>query len=348
MVAVPPDGRPWPLPGAISPGKRKLAEWLVACYNPCNMKATSRRDFLRSSLPAGLALTGLGLGAPRLAAIEPFKRPGAPRLKLSLAAYSFRQFFKDNKDAGGAATDKKIDLFQFIDFCAEHGCDGTELTSYYFPPDVNDDYLLRIRRHAFLRGVAVSGTAVGNTFTLPVGEKRDQQITGVKRWIDRAALMGAPHIRIFAGNAPSDISLTQARTLCIGAIEECCDYAGQKGIILGLENHGGIVTEPADLLEIVRAVKSPWFGINLDTGNFRTADPYADLARCAPYAVNVQVKTEISKRGQPKGPADLARLVQIVREANYQGYVALEYEAAEDPWKAVPETLEKLGALLKT
>jgi sugar phosphate isomerase/epimerase len=159
--------------------------------------------------------------------------------------------------------------------------------------------------------------------------------------------MGAPHIRIFAGNAQGGISPTQAKTLAIGAIEECCDYAGQKGIVLGLENHGGIVADPADLLEIVRAVKSPWFGINLDTGNFNTADPYADLARCAPYAVNVQVKTEITKRGQKKEAADLARLVQIVRDANYQGYVALEYEAAEDPWKAVPETLEKLGALLK-
>jgi sugar phosphate isomerase/epimerase len=311
------------------------------------MNATSRRRFLRSSLHAGAVLTGLGLGASRVVGIEPFKRTGTPRLKLSLAAYSFRQFFQDSKDAGGTPAEKKIDLFQFIDFCAEHGCDGTELTSYYFPPDVNDDFLLRVRRHAFLRGVAVSGTAVGNTFTLPVGEKRDQEIAGVKRWIDRAAVLGAPHIRIFAGNAPGGMSLGQAKSLCIGAIEECCEYAGKKGVMLGLENHGGIVAEPADLLEIVRAVKSPWFGINLDSGNFRTADPYADLAKCAPYAVNVQIKTEIQARGQPKGLADLARLIRIVRGANYQGYVALEYEAAEDPWKAVPETLARLGALMK-
>jgi len=311
------------------------------------MNATSRRDFFRVSLPASLGVTGIGLSAARLCAIEPFRRSGGPRLRLSLAAYSFRDYFKNNKDADGTAEEKKIDLFQFVDFCAEHGCDGTELTSYYFPADVNEDYLLRLRRHAFLRGIAVSGTAVGNTFTLPVGEKRDREIAGVKRWIDRAAVLGAPHIRIFAGNAQGGISLTQAKTLCIGAIEECCEYAGQRGIILGLENHGGIVAEPADLLEIARAVKSPWFGINLDTGNFHTADPYADLAKCAPYAVNVQVKTEITRRGQKKEPADLAGLVQIVRDANYQGYVALEYEAAEDPWKAVPETLEKLGLLLQ-
>jgi sugar phosphate isomerase/epimerase len=310
------------------------------------MNTSSRRSFLRTSIHAGAALAGLGLSASRVAAIEPFRRPGPPRLKLSLAAYSFRQFLKDSKDASGAPEARRIDLFQFIDYCAAQGCDGAELTSYYFPPDVDDDFLLRIRRHAFLRGVAVSGTAVGNTFTLPVGEKRDQEIASVKRWVDRAAVLGAPHIRVFAGN-PGGMSPTQAKTLTIGALEECCDYAGKRGVFLGLENHGGIVAEPADLLEIVRAVKSPWFGINLDTGNFHTADPYADLALCAPYAVNVQVKTEISARGQKKGPADLDRLVRILREANYEGYVALEYEAAEDPWKAVPETLARMGALLR-
>ena len=74
-------------------------------------------------------------------------------------------------------------------------------------------------------------------------------------------------------------------------------------------------------------------------GNFHPADPYAALARGAPYAVNVQVKVEIQARGQPKRPADLARLVQLVRDSGYQGYVALEYEAAEDPWAAVPAVL---------
>src|SRR5204862_43593 len=110
--------------------------------------------------------------------------------------------------------------------------------------------------------------------------------------------------------------------------------------------HGGIVAEADAVLALVKAVKSPWFGINLDTGNFVTEDPYGDLAKCAPYAVNVQWKTEIQKRGKTKEPADLARLVQILRDAKYQGYVTLEYEAAEDPWKAVPDALKKMRALL--
>jgi sugar phosphate isomerase/epimerase len=305
-----------------------------------------RRDFLTT---ATVSLAGLTLAGLRAAAIEPFQRSGQPRLQLSLAAYSFRQFFKDGQPgrvAVAAEGGKRIDLFDFIDYCAEQGCAGTELTSYYFPKELDDALLLRLKRHAFLRGVAISGSAVGNTFTHPKGDKRDAEIAGVKKWIDHAAVLGAPHIRVFAGNLQKGSTLDDAKRLAIAGLEECCDHAGKKGVFLGLENHGGIVAEPNDLLEIVRAVKSPWAGINLDTGNFHTDDPYADLAHCTPYAVNVQIKSEIQPRNAKKEAADLARLVKILREGNYQGFVALEYEAAEDPWQAVPPLLKQLKGLM--
>jgi sugar phosphate isomerase/epimerase len=298
------------------------------------MKKVSRRRFLGTSMATAVVLPTIWPA-------------GAARLRLSLAAYSFRDYFKTASSAPkGGAADRTLDLFQFIDYCAAQGCEGTELTSYYFPTDADEAYLLRIRRHAFLRGISISGTAVGNTFTWSRGAKRDQEMAHVKLWIDRAALMGAPHIRIFAGNRQEGMSLAESKAICIETIKECCDYAGRQGIFLGLENHGGIVAEPDDLLEIVRAVDSPWFGINLDTGNFHTPDPYADLARCAPYAVNAQVKVEIQARGRSKEAADLARLIQILRESRYQGYVALEYEAAADPWVAVPPALRELKALM--
>jgi sugar phosphate isomerase/epimerase len=312
------------------------------------MQTLTRRNFLKTTLQTGFALSGLGLvETPPLIAVEPIKRAGAPRLLLSLAAYSFRDYFKDanGKRNGTAEPGKQLDLFGFIDYCAEHGCQGTELTSYYFPPDVNHDFLIKIKQRAFLRGIDISGTAVGNTFTVPSGAKRDQEIASVKRWIDHAAVMGAPHIRIFAGAAPASMSRDDATRLCISAIEECCDYAGGKGIFLGLENHGGIVSTAEEILEIVGAVKSPWLGINLDTGNFHTDDPYADLVKIAPYAVNVQMKGEVHPRGKANEPADLARLVKILRDANYQGYVALEYESKEEPWTAVPRLLKQMKEL---
>ncbi|MCW5559844.1 MAG: sugar phosphate isomerase/epimerase, partial [Verrucomicrobiae bacterium] len=122
---------------------------------------------------------------------------------------------------------------------------------------------------------------------------------------------------------------------------------GRHGIFLGIENHGGIVAEADALLDIVRSVKSPWVGINLDTANFHTEDPYADLAKCAPYAVNVQFKGKVSRRGQPQAEdADFARTFQILKDARYQGWVALEYEMAEDPWKRVPALLAEMRPYL--
>jgi sugar phosphate isomerase/epimerase len=284
---------------------------------------------------------------PAVRAIPPLSRSGSPRLLLGLAAYSFRDYFKDTDAQGGKAAPegRPMDMFQFVDYCADHGCNGAELTSYYFPSDVTSEYLLRLKRHAFLRGIAVSGSAIGNTFTHPPGAKRAEEIARTKQWIDRAAILGAPHIRVFAGSTQGN-SKDEAKKLCIAALEECAEYAGTKGVLLGLENHGGIVAEADDLLEIVQAVKNPWIGVNLDTGNFHTDHPYADLERCAPYAINVQFKVEIQKRGGPKEQADLLRVVKIMRDANYQGYFTLEYEAAEDPKAAVPRHLKKMREVL--
>jgi sugar phosphate isomerase/epimerase len=293
----------------------------------------SRRVFLKTST---FSLASIGAICPNILAVEPIERTGPARLQLSLAAYSFRKYFSKSST-------KPLNMFQFIDFCAQHGCVGTELTSYYFPKDLTNEYLLKIRKHAFLRGISISGTAVGNTFTHRPGPKRTEQILMVKQWINHAAVMGAPHIRIFAGKIQQGMSLTEAKKLCIEAIEECADYAGKKGIFLGIENHGGIVAEAGDLLDIVRAVDSPWVGVNLDTGNFHTEDPYKDLALCAPFAVNVQVKVEIRRKGQVKAePTDLSRIVQLLKNANYQGYVALEYEAQPDPWVQVPLWLKRM------
>ena len=239
-----------------------------------------------------------------------------------------------------------MDFTKFLDFCAAHGCDGAELTSYYFPADVSDAMLLAVRRHAFLRGVSVTGTAVGNTFALPDGPELEKEKAGVRQWIDRAAVLGAPHIRVFAGSAKG-IDEAAARKQVIRSLEELGSYAATKGVWLGVENHGGVVATPDGLLEIVRAVQSPAVGINLDTGNFHGVDPYADLERCVPWAVNVQVKVEMRPAGAKAAePADLTRLCGMLKSAGYQGWVTLEYEARPDPFVAVPEHLKALRAAM--
>ena len=317
------------------------------------MNTVTRRDFLKLSAAASVAatlapsFTTTASAAAAPAGANPFQRTGKPRLLLSLAAYSFRDTFPimrgkpNTKVAAGQGTD----MFKFIDYCAAHGCDGAELTSYFFAEE-SDDYLLKLRRHAFLRGVAISGTAIGNNFSLPPGPKLTVEIATTKKWIDRAALLGAPHIRVFAGNIPKDaknFTRAEADKVVIKSLEEVGDYAAKKGVFLGLENHDSIGSA-ATLLPMVKAVNNPWVGINLDSGNFRTDDPYKDFAECVPYSLNVQFKVEIHA-GKTNVPADLKRFTKILRDGGYQGWIALEYEAKESPAVAVPRYLAEMKAL---
>jgi sugar phosphate isomerase/epimerase len=311
------------------------------------MKNVSRRNFIKFSTTAGLAaatlpMTNLAFAA---SAPNPFNRTGPARLRLSLAAYSFRENFPLMRGKANAkmAPARKTDMFKFIDYCAEHGCDGAELTSYFFDSE-SDDYMLQLKRHAYLRGVAISGTAIGNNFSHPKGEKLSAEIAATKKWIDRAALMGAPHIRVFAGVQPKDFPRAEADKMVIASLEECCEYAGKRGVFLGLENHDSIGSA-ATLIPMVKAVKSPWIGINLDSGNFRTEDPYKDFAECVPYAVNVQYKVEVHDGPSKKKDADLKRFTKLLRDGGYQGWVALEYEAKEDSAVAVPRLLKEMKAL---
>lgn len=297
----------------------------------------TRRGFLSCAAAAGLA----PVLSPRLAsASDPIGRTRPGRLKLSLAAYSYRNLLQ--------GPDKKMDLFDFVNLGADMGLDAVEPTSYYFPPDADAAYMHRLRLHAFRLGLDISGTAIGNNFCLPEGPERDKQIELARTWIDHAAAMHAPVIRIFAGNVPKGDNEEAAIARAVAGIEEVLPYAAERGVCLALENHGGVTATPAQLLKIVHAVKDPAgnFGINFDSGNFHTADPYADLAEIAPYALNAQVKTEISRDNKTKEPADLGRIVQILRDAKYSGYVALEYEADDDPLKAIPGYIKQLRELI--
>ncbi|MFO0879157.1 MAG: TIM barrel protein [Gemmataceae bacterium] len=295
------------------------------------MSAISRRAFVQAAL-----VSGAGLVTPSAWAIDPIRRKGKPRFTLSLAAYSFHRYLNLKR-----STPPEMTLEEFIDLGGRLGLPAVELTAYYFPR-TSDEYLKEIASRCSRLGLSVSGTAVGNNFCLKDSDKLRAEINMVRRWTEHSALLGAKTMRIFAGTVGKGDSETEARKRCIDAIQEACEYAARHKVILALENHGGITSTPEQMLAIVEAIKSDWFGVNLDTGNFHTADPYADLARIAPYAVVAQVKTEIAPRGKKKEDADLGRLVEILRKVNFQGYVALEYEALEDPRTAVPRHLKEL------
>lgn len=296
-------------------------------------RTLSRRSVLSSgALAATASIAGSVIGSKNVSAATAKGAP-AKNMHISCAAYSMRDIIEKGE----------MDVFGFIDMCADMECAGTELTSYYFKENFDGKYLRELRRRAFNQGVTVSGTAIRNNFCRPDGPAKQNDIDHVRRWIDYAAELYAPHIRIFAGNMPKDAKKEDGIKWVADGVRKCLDHAAEVGVFLGLENHGGITARAADHLAICDAVgEHPWFGINLDTGNYRT-NPYQELAMSAPRAVNVQIKVEVfTGPNGTKELADLERFRDILVNAGYKGWVVLEYEAAGDPREEIPMYIRRL------
>lgn len=267
-------------------------------------------------------------------------RIGGSKLKTSLNAYSWNELLKN-----GSAT-----LDDLLDYCAELGFDGVDLTGYYFPgyPNVpSDDYIFHIKRKAFLLGLDISGTGVRNDFTYTDPEKRKSDVELVKQWIDCAAKLGAPVIRIFAGKQNTDgYTWDQVAEWMVADIKTCVAYGKQRGVIVAIQNHNDFIKTASDAKKILQRVNSPWFGLILDTGSFRSSDPYAEIAEAAPFAVNWQVKEKMFVKGI-EVPVDLPILLKIIKSSGYRGYLPIETLGEGDPKIKVRKFFAEMKSALK-
>lgn len=240
-------------------------------------------------------------------------------MKLASCTYSYRQLLS----AG------QMTLVGFLDTCRDLGLDGVELTQYYFPKE-GDAYLHRIKREAFARGLDVCGAAVGGNFSNADPQKRRAQIEHVKDWLVKSAKLGAPCLRVFAGRQPEDTDLQTARKWVTDGLAECARVAADCGVVLALESHGGLTADAEGCLALLAPfAEEPWVGMNLDFGNF-TGDVYEQYALCAPHAVTTHAKVTV-RQGNGREQVDYRRVVRIMREAGYEGYLSIEYEDPQEP-----------------
>jgi sugar phosphate isomerase/epimerase len=256
-----------------------------------------------------------------------------PRLRTAICAYSFRQELQA----------KTMTYEDLVRHAVDWDVDGLDLTVYWFP-STSDEFLLPLRRLAYRHGVELYSISVRSELTRSLAEDRAREVGSLCRWVDVANSLGASHIRVFGGNVPKGATEEQAVPWVAECLLRASDYAARKGVILGLENHGGITNRAERILEIVRKVDSPWVAINLDTGNFRS-DVFSQIDMCLPYAANVQVKVEMADESGKRIPQDWDRVVSMVAASGYKGYLALEYEAKEPAREAVPRLMAKLRQL---
>ncbi len=257
------------------------------------------------------------------------------RLRTAICAYSFRD----------ALAKKTMSYDDLVHLAVETDVDGLDLTVYWFP-STSDEFLVPLRGLAYRNGVEIYSISVRTNMCQPTQELRDREFADVRKWVDVAAKLGAGHIRVFGGTVPKGESEDRAAEWATEVLRRGAEYAGSRGVILGLENHGGITSRAERILGIVKAVGSPWAAVNLDTGNFER-DAYRQIEMILPYAANVQFKTEIRGENGEHQEADWDRLTRMLAGSGYRGYMALEYEAKEDAAVMVPKLLRKLNELAR-
>jgi sugar phosphate isomerase/epimerase len=295
------------------------------------MNTTARRDFVKSLLLTPALISG--------EIINQEDKSKHSKLKTSLNAYSFND----------PLMAKTMNLDDLLDFCAAQNFDGVDLTGYYFPgyPKVpSDEYIYHIKRKAHLLGVSISGTGVRNDFTNPDANKRKEDIQLIKNWIECASKLGAPVIRIFAGvMIPKEFSWDQIAAWMVKDIQECVEYGQKHGVIVAIQNHNDFIKTADEAIKIIKMVSREWFGLILDTGSYRSGDPYEQIARTIPYAVNWQVKENIYVNGK-EVKTDLVRLFKLIKESGYRGYVPVETLGKGDPKEKVPRFIDEVRKAL--
>ena len=227
----------------------------------------------------------------------------------------------------------------------ELGIEGVDMTAYWFK-STDARYLASLRHLAFKNGVGFSGAATGASTVEADPDKRAHVLEEVKKWVDVTESLGAPHLRVFAGKLPAGATVQLGIEWTVDTLKAACEYAGKKGITLGIEDHEGITQNSDTCLEIVRRVDSPFLGINLDITNFiptAQADSYAQIAATVPYATHTHIRDRFANREA----VDLDRVWRLFADSGYKGFMSAEYEGEENPSTAVPKLVDKIKALCR-
>jgi len=288
-----------------------------------------RRHFLTTAAAAVVAVSG------RAASVQQAAPPGKARFRTGLVAYSYRT----------ALQSKAMTYEDLILIAVDTGTDGIDM-SFYWPASTESDYLRSVRRLAYRNRVEIYSIGTRVQLAQPTAELRDKQLDDLKKWCDVAQWVGATHIRVFGGQKPAGTTLEQAIGFASETLKRGAELAGARGLILGVEDDGGITDFAKDTIAIVKGADSPSAGMNLDIGNFRPPNVYDQIEMSIPYAVSTHIKTTVAlDDGKSRAPFDLDRVFKMFAAHGYRGYMGLEFEATEDPAAAVPEHLRKLKQL---
>lgn len=300
---------------------------------------TNRRTFISTTLAAAAGTIVL---SPALASVAKNSR-----YKISLAEWSFHKTLFANE----------MTNLDFPKVTRELGLEGVEYVNQFFMDKAKDEkYLAELKKIAKNEGVqnvlimCDSEGMMGN----PDQAERVKTVDNHKKWVDAAAFLGCHSIRV---NAGSRGTYEEQQKLAADGLRMLCEYGDTQKINVIVENHGGLSSNAEWLTGVMKMVDHKRVGTLPDFGNFtidretgETYDRYKGVEMLMPYAKGVSAKTNVFNAAGDESNMDYYRLMKIVDNAGYKGFVGIEFEGTElsekDGVIATKKLLEKVFATL--
>lgn len=304
------------------------------------MNTTNRRNFIKTSIAA---TAGTMLVSPVLGGIAAKKSP----FKISLAEWSLHK----------TLFAKEMTNLQFPVVSRELGIDAVEFVNQFFKDQAKDEKylaeLLKITKNEGVTNVLIMCDGEGMVGA-PDKSERMKTVENHKKWIDAAAFLGCHSIRV---NAGSQGSYEEQQKLAADGLRMLCEYGDTKKINILVENHGGLSSNGDWLSGVMKMVDHKRVGTLPDFGNFtinretgEEYDRYKGVEQLMRFAKGVSGKSYAFDAQGNETTMDFYRLMKIVKDSGYKGYVDVEYEGSELSEKegilATKKLLEKVFASL--
>jgi L-ribulose-5-phosphate 3-epimerase len=244
------------------------------------------------------------------------------------------------------------------------GLDGVDILHRQMESEDNA-YVQKIKKHAFLNGIALTCLSIHQGFVTPDKEELQKNVDHTKKCIELAARMGIPCMRLNTGRWNTIKSFDELMKnrggepilpgyteddgfkWCADGIRQCLKTAEDNGVLLALENHWGLGSTPEGMIRLHKEVNSPWLGLLMDTGNF-LEDPYDKLRKIAPYTSFVQAKTYYGGGEWYSLELDYNRIMEILSNIGYKGHVSIEFEGKEEAYSGVKRSVQTLRKALNS
>jgi len=240
--------------------------------------------------------------------------------EISLAQWSW------HKRLLGEA-ESKLDHLDFITEAHALGIEAVEYVNIFFKDKAEDTkYLAEMKKRADDLGVRSVLIMCDDEGSLgdPDAKRRAQAVKNHYKWIHAAKYLGCHSIRV---NAYSEGSYDEQFKLAADGLRGISEYAAGHEINVIVENHGGLSSDSQWLTSVIKEVNLPNCGSLPDFGNFPPeVDPYDAVEMLMPYAISVSAKSYDFDENGDETKIDYRRMMKIVLDAGYKGFVGIEYE----------------------